>query len=167
MYVLTKAFMCASANVCAVEMLSLARSTVVRNNTDLNTPTNLRLLRTRYVGGWPGDPSWGSISSVLPYTVWKGGDDALVADYYDGAKRNVDFFIRESAPDGLIEFGFYGDWLSLASIGKPQVTATAQLMATSHLVEMAQHLGKAADAGYYNATLQNMKKAYHAKYWDP
>ena len=34
-----------------------------------------------YVGGWPGDPSWGSISSVLPYTVWKGGDDALVSQY--------------------------------------------------------------------------------------
>ena len=56
---------------------------------------------------------------------------------------------------------------ALASIGKPQVTATAQLMATSHLVEMAQHLGKAADVDHYNATLQKMKKIYHAKYWDP
>lgn len=78
-----------------------------------------------YVGGWPGDPSWGSISSVLPYTVWKGGDDALVATYYAGAKRNVDFFAREAADDGLIEFGYYGDWLSLEHVDKPQVRATA------------------------------------------
>ena len=120
-----------------------------------------------YVGGWPGDPSWGSISSVLPYTVWKGGDDALVSQHYTGAKRNVDFFIREAAvEDGLIEFGFYGDWLSIAHIDKPQVTATAQIMATSHLVEMAQHLGKTADAQEYNATLVRMKAAYHTKYWD-
>jgi hypothetical protein len=59
-----------------------------------------------YVGGWPGDPSWGSISAVLPYTVWKGGDDALVTAYYGGAKRNVDFFMREASADGLIEFGY-------------------------------------------------------------
>lgn len=121
-----------------------------------------------YVGGWPGDPSWGSISSILPYTVWKGGDDALVDTYYAGAKRNVDFFLRESAADGLIEFGFYGDWLSLPDghTDKPQVVSTAQIMATSHLVEMAAHLGKAAEAESYNATLSKMKLAYHAKYWD-
>jgi hypothetical protein len=120
-----------------------------------------------YVGGWPGDPSWGSISSVLPYTVWKGGDDALVAAYYGGAKRNVDFFIREANPaTGLIEFGYYGDWLSLAPVDKPQVTATAQIMATSHLVEMAVHLGNVADARHYNGTLAAMKTAYHGRYWD-
>jgi hypothetical protein len=95
-----------------------------------------------YVGGWPRDPSWGLISSVLPYTVWKGGDDALVSAYYIGAKRNVDFFMREAADDSLIEFGYYGDWLSLEKIDKAQVTPTAQLMATQHLVEMAQHLAR-------------------------
>lgn len=120
-----------------------------------------------YVGGWPGDPSWGSISSVLPYTVWKGGDDQLVEDYYDGAKRNVDFFARESGSDGLIEFGYYGDWLELGEhTDKPQVTSTAQIMATSHLVEMAAHLGKTADVATYNASLSKQKNAYHKKYWD-
>lgn len=143
-----------------------------------------------HVGGWPGDPSWGSISSVLvraaplrlqllvwyscsrlcsllqPYTVWKGGDDALVSEYYVSARKNVNFFIREAATDGLIEFGFYGDWLSLAKIDKPQVTPTAQIMATSHLVEMAMHLGKKGEAMEYNASLAKMKAAYHTKYWD-
>lgn len=119
-----------------------------------------------HVGGWPGDPSWGSISSVLPYTVWKGGDDALVSAYYTGAKRNVDFFMREAADDGLIEFGFYGDWVSLSKIDKPQVTSTAQIMATQHLVEMAQHLGNTADARQYNESVRRMKAAYHTKYWD-
>jgi hypothetical protein len=119
-----------------------------------------------YVGGWPGDPSWGSISSVLPYTVWKGGDDHLVESFYSGAKRNVDFFMRESTADGLIEFGYYGDWLMLEHTEKPQVVATAQIMATSHLVEMAAHLGKMADAAAYNVSLTKMKLAYHSKYWD-
>lgn len=36
----------------------------------------------------------------------QGGDDALVSAYYTGAKRNVDFFMREAADDGLIEFGY-------------------------------------------------------------
>ena len=104
---------------------------------------------------------------MLPFTVWKGGDDALVDDYYEGAKRNVDFFIREgSTPDGLIEFGFYGDWLSLEPVDKPQVTSTAQIMATSNLVEMAALLGKTADVLHYNSTLERIKLAYHAKYWE-
>jgi len=34
------------------------------------------------------------------------------------------------------------------------------------LVEMAAHLGKAAEAESYNVTLSKMKIAYHAKYWD-
>ena len=121
-----------------------------------------------YVGGWPGDPSWGSISAVLPYTVWKGGDDTLVSTYYDAAKRNVDFFLREAAEGsgGLIEFGYYGDWCSLTTTDKPQVTSTSQIMVTSHIVDMAQHLGKTADAASYNATLHGLRAAYHAKYWD-
>ena len=119
-----------------------------------------------YVGGWPGDPSWGSISSVLPFTVWKAGYDSLVETYYDGAKRNVDFFLREAGQDGLIEFGYYGDWLSIDRIDKPQVTATSQIRVTAHLVEMAQHLGKHDDVQTYNATLHRLRTAYHTKYWD-
>ena len=41
---------------------------------------------------------------MLPYTVWKGGDDALVTEFYQLAKSNVDFFLREASKDGLIEF---------------------------------------------------------------
>ena len=87
--------------------------------------------------------------------------------YYDGAKRNVDFFDREATADGLIEFGFYGDWLSLEPTNKSQVVATAQIMSTSHLVEMAAHLGKDQDTKKYNASLVKLKLAYHAKYWNP
>ena len=83
--------------------------------------------------------------------------------FYGGAKRNVDFFDREAAADGLIEFGYYGDWLQLEHTDKPQVTATAQIMATSHLVEMASHLQLAADVSRYNASLQAQRASYHAR----
>ncbi len=122
-----------------------------------------------YVGGWPGDPSWGSITSVLPFSVWKSGaDDGLLAGFYDAARRNVDFFAREAAVnDGLlIEFGYYGDWLSLTPTAKPQVTSLAQILATRNLVLMAAHLGKASDAASYNVSLTKLRAAYHAKYWD-
>ena len=39
-------------------------------------------------------------------------------------------------------------------------------MSTSHLAEMAQHLGNTADAAHYTQALASMKVAYHAKYWD-
>ena len=121
------------------------------------------------VGAWPGDPTWGAISTVLPYVVWKyGGDDSLVNKFYLASKKNVDFFLRETSAteNGLIEFGYYGDWCSIAKIGKPQVTATTQIMVLSNLVEMAQHLGKTSDVTLYNNTLLNARKAYHAKYWN-
>ena len=50
--------------------------------------------------------------------------------------------------------------------GVMQVTSTAQIMATSNLVEMAALLGKTADVLRYNSTLEKIKLAYHAKYWE-
>ena len=119
-----------------------------------------------YIGGWPGDPSWGAIATVLPYVVWKSGDSGLVEKFYDFAKANVDFFQREASGDGLIEFGYYGDWLSLEATDKPQVTSMTQIQAVSHLVDMAEYLGKHADAKAYNRTLLSLKAAYHRTYWD-
>lgn len=90
----------------------------------------------------------------------------LVEQFYAVAKRNVDFFIREASDDGLIEFGYYGDWLSIGHTEKPQVTALAQIMSTGHLAAMAAHLGKTSDAATYSAAAARQRTAYHTKYWD-
>ena len=65
-----------------------------------------------HVGGWPGDPSWGIIGAVLPYEVWvRGGDDALVHQYYNVSRDVVDFLTAQGDPKagGLVQFGYYGD----------------------------------------------------------
>ena len=118
------------------------------------------------VGGWPGDPSWGAIAAILPYVVWKNGDDSLLEAFYDNAKLNVNFFNREgSQNDGLIEFGYYGDWLALETTNKSQVTSTAQIQALSHVLKIAKYLNKTEDVTTFNRTLLMLKSAYHAKYW--
>ena len=50
--------------------------------------------------------------------MWKSGNDGLVSRFYDGAKRNVDFFLREGADaeSGLIEFGYYGEFFFLLDL---------------------------------------------------
>ena len=142
--------------------------TGIPNQTFTNTKGSVAdVIPFMHVGGWPGDPSWGTVSAVLPYTTWKsGGDASLVSSFYPLARSNVDFLLREGGDDVLIEFGYYGDWLSLENIPKPQVTATAQLMATSHVVEMAEYLQLQKDVQYYNQTLRTLKQLYHAKYWN-
>ena len=91
--------------------------TGIPNKTFTNTQGSVAdVVPFMYVGGWPGDPSWGAIATVLPYTVWKGGDDALVTEFYQLAKSNVDFFLREASKDGLIEFGYYGYVMSFYSV---------------------------------------------------
>ena len=118
------------------------------------------------VGGWPGDPSWGAIAAILPYVVWKNGDDSLLEAFYDNAKLNVNFFNREgSQNDVLIEFGYYGDWLALETTNKSQVTSTAQIQALSHVLKIAKYLNKTDDVTTFNRTLLMLKSAYHAKYW--
>lgn len=121
-----------------------------------------------YVGGWPGDISWNSISSVLPWEVWRrSGDDSLVSKYYNLSRANVDFFVANGNPDarGLAQFGFYGDWLAIERTSKPQVTAASFIRSISNVVDMATHLGLSADIVKYQNLLVAMKTAYHETYF--
>lgn len=57
-----------------------------------------------YVGGWPGDPSWGIIGAVLPWEVWRSsGDDSIVKEYYDvcALKPSICAYISHLRLDAL------------------------------------------------------------------
>ena len=76
-----------------------------------------------HVAGWPGDPSWGIAGAAIPWDVMtQTGDIGAASEWYAVARDNVDFFSRQGDPalDGLVSFGYYGDWLSLEAMPKPQ-----------------------------------------------
>ena len=120
-----------------------------------------------HVGGWPGDPSWGIAGATIPWEVMtQTGDASVAADFYELARGVVEFHSRQGDPahGGLVRFGYYGDWLSLQPVAKPQVTGWSHLLGMARLADMAKVLGKAADAAHYSARLANLTEAYRATY---
>ena len=73
-------------------------------------------------GGWPGDPSWHIAAAVIPWEAWhRTGELGLAREWYNAARAATDFLTAHVASDGLVQFGFYGDWLSTAYTPRPQV----------------------------------------------
>ena len=70
-----------------------------------------------HVGGWPGDPSWGTAGATIPWEVMSQvGDKSVAKRFYNSTSRGfVDFLSAQGDPahKGLVRFGYYGDWLAL------------------------------------------------------
>ena len=97
------------------------------------------------------------------------GDESVARDFYGLAKGVVDFFTRQGDPKigGLVTFGYYGDWLSLEPLAKPQVVSWSHLLGLARVADMAAHLGKPEDAAHYTALRTNLTEAYRAAFQAP
>jgi len=104
---------------------------------------------------------------VVPWEVAvRTGDIAFADEHYETARDLVDFQARHVDPTlGIITWGYYGDWLQLEDTPKAQVTGWAQLLAVSHLVDLAKMTGKSDDVQRYSGLLARLKAAYHAAYF--
>ena len=120
-------------------------------------------------GGWPGDPSWGAAGAVIPREIVVTRGETVTPELFSVVKGVVDFFNGhgDSKTNGVVTFGFYGDWLDLPPhTPPPQVTGFSHLLSIHRLVEIATAAGNSADAAKYNQTLQTLKAGYHKAYWD-
>ena len=121
------------------------------------------------IGGWPGDPSWGAAGAVIPREIVVTRGETATPELYSVVKNLVDFFNShgDSKTDGVVTFGYYGDWLDLAPhTPRPQVTGFSHLLSIHRLVEIATAAGNTDDAASYNETLLKLKAGYHKAYWD-
>ena len=121
-----------------------------------------------HVGGWPGDPSWGVAGATIPWEVWTAtGDVSLLEQHYELAKGEVDFLSRNGNPElgGLVSFGYYGDWLSLQPLPKPQATGWSHLLGIARVADMAEALGKSDDAAALAQQLANLTASYNRAYF--
>jgi len=119
-------------------------------------------------GGWPGDPSWMVAAVIIPWEAHRrSGDIKIISDTYDTAKALIDFLNRHVDPTmGLVQFGYYGDWLALETTPKGQVVSFSHILAVSRMVDMATILGKAADAKEYASLLASYKSRWHQAYYN-
>jgi alpha-L-rhamnosidase len=137
---------------------------------------------------WPSDPVWEIAGGVIAHESYKyTGDATVLRAGYNSLKALVEFFHRKgnTQTNGLTTFGFMGDWLgvegcypqkarhwSLPGTGKPgcllsnMSSATAQLLATAQLADMAAVLGKTGDHEHYGQLAGDLRKAYHSSFFN-
>jgi alpha-L-rhamnosidase len=119
------------------------------------------------------DPIWAGALVDIPWQLFQDyGDRDILEASYDSMTRYVDYLTSHS--DGLIQQGFYGDWVSPATSGTfPSPPEGAQLTATAYFhryaevaAEAARELGNDPDAKRFSELAGRIKVAFNAKFLD-
>lgn len=119
--------------------------------------------------------AWGDVAALTPWTLYRQfGDEQILRDQYDSARRWVDLVARLAGPSRLWNTGFQlGDWLDPAAPPHDPADATTDryLVATAyfawsslHLAKAAGVLGKTDDQTTYARLSAEVKAAFRAEY---
>lgn len=126
-----------------------------------------------YATGVPtdGGPAWADAVIICPWTIYEAyGDTRILAQNYDAMTRFIDFLLDTSpgyircAPDYEGWPGF-SDWLSINANTPRDLIGTAFLAYDARLMaQIAQILGKAADAARYQQLFEDVRTAFANRY---
>lgn len=115
-----------------------------------------------------GAPGWGDAGVIVPWTTWlQYGDKAVIADNWDAMQRWMEF-IQSRNPDFLRKNGVgpnFADWLAPDQNTNKDLLATAYWALIADMMsQMAQAVGKEADAKRYEDVVQNIRAAFQKAY---
>ncbi len=125
-----------------------------------------------YMNTMNGSVGWSDVGILMPYRFWKQyGDEAILRQYYDGMARYAAFMIRRVSRDGVVRRGqSYGEWAEPADVKPndwrdmvlphPEVSTAYTAYVLRCMAEVAQALGKPADAARYRAVSEKCAAAY-------
>ena len=117
-------------------------------------------------GSRPADPAWGTAYPQLCWFMYQHyGDRRIVEESYEGIKRYVEF-LRSRAPDHILRFSYYGDWVSVEPTPNEYVSAYYYYNDVNLLARMADVLGRDADAQAYRQLAAQIKEAFHREFFD-
>ena len=135
----------------------------------------------RVYGCRPADPVGASLF-LVPWNLYLHyGDVRVIEENYDAAKRFLDY-IRRNSTDGIVRWSHMGDWAApifdndIHSIGGGAVSVVTptRLVATAFfcyenrlVANMAQVLGREAEAEHYRAEASRVSEAFLRAYYDP
>ncbi len=176
----------------------MARSLSYRYDTHEWMARNCRAVRDAQTSGGPDDgfvptncpwylvgrprhdmfndaPEWGVSSVLVPWHLYEWyGDEQILADSYDSARRFVDY-LSSTASDGVIT-SHLGDWYDFGH-GKGngpsqwtpnEVSATAiWAIAADTVARMAGVLGRTDDAERYRALFAQIRADFQRRFYDP
>jgi alpha-L-rhamnosidase len=119
------------------------------------------------------EPIWAGAIIDMPWQLYQEyGDRDTLASNFDAMVKYLDFLIAHST--GLIQDGFYGDWVSPAISGTfPYAPEGAKLTATAYFYKYAQEmsqaaavLGKPDDRSRFATLARQIKDVFNAKFLD-
>jgi alpha-L-rhamnosidase len=119
------------------------------------------------VGRRPADPAWGAAYPLIAwYHYVHHGDRRVLETHYEPARKWVDYLLGR-ASDGVLEYSYYGDWVSIAKTSGAFVSSFFLGYQVMVLAEMARVLGREDDARRYTDELGTVRSAIHDRFYDP
>jgi len=117
-------------------------------------------------GSRPADPAWGTAFPLICWYVYQqNGDRRILEENYDGLKKYVEF-LRSRAPDNVLRYSYYGDWVALEKTPGAEVSDFYYYYDTLLLAKMAAALGNSADAAGYTHLATEIKDAFNHEFLD-
>ncbi len=118
-------------------------------------------------GSRPADPAWGTAFPLIAWYVYQqNGDRRILEENYDGLKKYVEF-LRTRAPDNVLRYSYYGDWVALEKTPGAEVSDFYYYYDTLLLAKIAAVLGNSADAVSYTQLAGEIKDAFNKEFFDP
>jgi alpha-L-rhamnosidase len=138
---------------------------------------NLPYTAPTYWGG--GGPAWSGFSVTLPWLVYRHtGDVRMLQDNFTMIERWLAFLETRSKDDMLVRWGgqwdFLGDWLWPGARGVNGDTRETLFFNNAYWVfnlqtasRIADVIGKQEAASAWRARAEKVKRAVHAKFYEP
>ena len=139
----------------------------LRNIRDVQDPngTVTDTVPHRY-GSRPADPAWGTAFPLICWYIYQqDGDRRILEENYDGLKKYVEF-LRTRAPDNVLRYSYYGDWVSLEKTPGEEVSDFYYYYDALLLAKIAAVLGNSADATTYTQLAAQIKDAFNHEFFD-
>ena len=113
-----------------------------------------------------GSPAWADAGVICPWTIYRVyGDLRLIKQHYGAMTRFIDY-CGQKGLKGPGNRGF-GDWLAVGSKTPKELISAAYFgYSTSLMIEMADALGKSADAAQYRKLFQDIRADFQKSFVD-
>ena len=113
-----------------------------------------------------GSPAWADAGVICPWTIYRVyGDLRLIQQHYGAMARFIDYCSQKGLK-GPGSRGF-GDWLAVGSKTPKELISAAYFgYSTSLMIEMADALGKSADAAQYRKLFQDISAEFQKSFVD-
>ena len=116
---------------------------------------------------WGNGPAWDIACIVIPWTVYEyTGDTTILSENFTMMKKYVDY-MQSRSKDLIADFGL-GDWIPVKTETPVGVTSTGYFYYGAATVSKAADiLLKKEEGARYRQLAEQIKGAFHKKYFDP